>query len=795
MNVTFPKYYSNRNQSLKLTPIGKEDKFNSDKSINSSKLFMPVCSYFYQPSFGRLKKSELNEFEFACAVKFKAPLEKFNTSDDFQEWANKKLEEKTDLSNYKYKEKIVEDEVKKILTEWKEYLSEDDVYKSNPALSMIIFDAITGDLSPETHNLPPVLHKGVLSDSIGQFSGNLKQNRRAIPNFAKMYQNNLRLEYTKGEGLEHGEFESPALWVKIPSQKHDPENFEQNVKKLKSLSHQSWCTRSTHAEEYLGRGDFYVYIKDNEPKVGIRFDGDKIAEIQGERNNGQIPLSYFDEIKSFVASNGFKGAERQIEKADERNVQITKIKRALVEDSEEKKAENIFKYVGMLEKVDDDGLLILKSFGQPHDFTFEELGVNENDLFKNVKIILDYADFSGTRVKDIGCLKLIRGSAKFCRSAITSLKYLEYIGGDAYMEGTNIDDLGHLKSVGGGVYFQHSKIVNLKELEHIGRDASFDKSLVSDLSKLKFIGGNANFRDSQIENLGELKTIGGYLSIHDSQVTSLGKLETIGKDFYCGKSMIEDLGELKSIGGSVSFRDTQITNLGKLQTIGGYTDFTKSKITSLGELENIGGNAIFENSEITDLGNLKVIGKDAKFSRSLIEDLGELRHIGGDAIFKNSKVTDLGDLESIGKNVDFANTQITDLNNLETIGGDARFSGSLVDDLGALKSIGGSAYFENSLITRLGKLEAIGNSAYLQNSMVEDLGNLKSIGGFVDFRNSKLTTLANLEHIGGGFDIGSCGISDLGRLKCKGVNIFKDDEKIDKKRLSKILQKRQRKTA
>ena len=75
---------------------------------------------------------------------------------------------------------------------------------------------------------------------------------------------------------------------------NDPENFEANVEKLKTLSHKNWCTKSFNAEPYLSQGDFHVYLENGEPKLGIRFIGSKIQEIQGEQNNGQIPLKYFD---------------------------------------------------------------------------------------------------------------------------------------------------------------------------------------------------------------------------------------------------------------------------------------------------------------------------------------------------------------------------------------------------------------------------------------------------------------------------------------------------------------------
>jgi hypothetical protein len=194
------------------------------------------------------------------------------------------------------------------LQEWKNYLSEDNnIYKDQPAMTMIIFNSISKDLKPDNTVLPPVLNKGVLSQAVEQ----IEKEKRFSENFGKVYTNNLRLYEMNGDkGVNTGE--NTTKWVKIPSKEHDPGKFEDNVTKLKNLSHPAWCTKATNARPYLSQGDFYIYLKNGQPKAAVRFIGDEIQEIQGAKNDGRIPFMYVDEIKTFLKEKDFYYNEEKI---------------------------------------------------------------------------------------------------------------------------------------------------------------------------------------------------------------------------------------------------------------------------------------------------------------------------------------------------------------------------------------------------------------------------------------------------------------------------------------------------
>ena len=42
-----------------------------------------------------------------------------------------------------------------------------------------------------------------------------------------------------------------------------------------------------------------MYLENGNPKLGVRFVGDEVAEIQGQRNNSKIPLKYFDTFMEY----------------------------------------------------------------------------------------------------------------------------------------------------------------------------------------------------------------------------------------------------------------------------------------------------------------------------------------------------------------------------------------------------------------------------------------------------------------------------------------------------------------
>ena len=655
-------------------------------------------------SFGALKKSKFSGIDLLVVNKFKAPIEKFNSNGDLQNWCNEKIEEiiKTD---YKGRRQETVIQRKAMLKEWVDYVQkENDAYK--PAIQLLILDGITKNLEHDEDTLPPVLNKGILAQTVEEIQNKLKINPNTQINFSKQYQINLQKSMLQTESEE--KIENKTGWVVIPSKENDPEHFEENIEKLKLLSHHNWCTKSFNAKPYLDKGDFHVYLEKGKPKLGIRFDGDEIQEIQGEKNNSKIPVKYLDIAKKQVAKYKLADKTKQeFEVAEKAKEKANEILRKLPQGIKNADSDEIFNAVGIKASKTDDGLLHISEYRQPDEsLTFEDLGVDENRLLKDVKVIAGDADFKGSEIKELKTLQYINGNANFEHSLIENLNNLRYIGGDASFRGT--------------------KIKNMDNIQEIGRNADFSYSEITSLASLKNIGGDARFNDSKIKDMRNLQTIGRYAEFENSLIENLSNLQSIKYDANFRRTeQLKNLSNLQTIGFNANFQCSSVENLSSLKSIGFSADFGCSAVTNLDSLESIGGDADFRHVKIKSLGKLKTIGGDAYFGMSQITDLGDLEKIRGNAKFCESKITNLGNLRYIGKDAVFWLSQVTSLDNLEEIHGDANFWASKVIDLGKLSYIGGNANFSKSETTNLKDLKYIGKEITISPEQGELMQELK----------------------------------------------------------------------
>lgn len=400
-------------------------------------------------SFGALKKTNFEGIDFAVVEKFKVPIEKFKTNDDLQTWAKQQLDIIIN-KDFGAEEKEVNIQRKTMLKEWSDYvLKERNTYRNTTAL--LILSAITKDLKPNNDKLPPVLNKDILANCISEIDKNIKADKKYQFNLNKMYLTKLRKFYLEDSKQENGN----TGWVIIPSKKNDPEHFEENVKKLKTLSYKNWCTASYSSEVFLSTGDFHIYIENGEPKLTLSFLGNEIDEIQGELNNNEIPLSSFDKIKKHIENNNLKLAEdvesefKRVEKLIKLNIKYEKIKNDLQSAIETNDVKAILEYFGTKVEQDDDGMLTISNYTEPIDgISFSDLRINENELFKKIKRIDGNADFGNSKVTDLGNLQNIGEDAIFSNSRLTNLGNLLSIGGDADFDKSNITNLGNLQNIG-----------------------------------------------------------------------------------------------------------------------------------------------------------------------------------------------------------------------------------------------------------------------------------------------------------------------------------------------------------
>jgi hypothetical protein len=234
-----------------------------------------------------MKKSQFSGLDLACVETFKAPIEKFNTQDDLDKWAQDKLAPKLDLDQYDNKRGYETKQRFGCLKCWKDYLN-----LVNGACALFIFDNITRDIKPDNREQPPIFNSDVFTKTVQELDNGKK--------FKKSYENNLRLWAMGNDGVV-------TKWIKIPSKEHDPENFKTNVQRLNVLSSRTWCTKAEeYTKNYLSEGELHIYMENSKPKIAISTTDDKLEEIQGLKNNSIIPSECTQMIEDFIKENNLK---------------------------------------------------------------------------------------------------------------------------------------------------------------------------------------------------------------------------------------------------------------------------------------------------------------------------------------------------------------------------------------------------------------------------------------------------------------------------------------------------------
>ncbi len=476
-----------------------------------------------------LKKSDFAGFDIYVIEKYKPNIQKFKDKNDLQIFAQNEILKLKD-KDFSGRQQETTVQRKNMLEEWFNYvIKENDAYSNTQQL--VILASITKELKPDNDAIPPVLNKGVLANTIVELETRLKNNPKENFDFNKVYQNNLRTAITNIVSAHKGF----TGWVVIPSMKNDAKKFNKNVEKLKILSHPQWCTKSFNAEPYLQKGDIHIYLKNGMPVLCIRLDGDIVEEIQGEKNNNKIPSKYFDIFNEYQNEHKFnlsKRCKNNVEQAENTKIKI----------------ENIVKKLGNCTKLEsiDDAVQLLKYFGIQsiktpkgleishynafyEGLSFEDMGIDENKLFKYIY--------------------KINGDVSFQSSTATNLGNLEYIDGNVSFFFSEMETLGKLKEIKGNVFFGNSNIINTGKLEYIGGDAIFGGSKLRELSNIKTIAGKADFSYSI--------------------VTSIGNLEEIKGNTKFGLCPLKNTNKLKKIGGNADFRCSEIYSLDNLEYIGG----------------------------------------------------------------------------------------------------------------------------------------------------------------------------------------------------------------------------------
>lgn len=485
----------------------------------------------YYPQFTAMKKSQFKGVDLFAVNTFKAPIEKFNDMKDFQNWAKTLLNEKINLNNYKHEYRTVDNERMNRLKTWKEYILNDNpIYTAIPALALIVFNAISKNLKRENYEQPPVFNAGALAKTVEEMEIILNTKNPQF-NFIKHYENNLR---TVEMGMNTQTAGSYTGWIKIPSQTNDPENFTTNVEKLKTLSHPNWCTASFNARPYLAKGDFHLFMDNGNPKVGIRFEKDKVAEIQGELNNQKIPLEYYQDIFEHLNTENAKlsqRAEGQLTEVKHLHRKLMKFLKKYPDAIENIDIPQLLKIMGIYESTLPDGTYQIISFSTiDNDYleVFKALEISEEMLLENVSEVSEDIILEASNLKTFNKLKKVGGQLYINKCPhLESLGTLKEVGTLTIDDAPKLTSLGELKKVNKIATIVAEALQTLGNLEYVGRDLICDASSIKTLSKLKFVGGGFVCNEN-LNSTGELEEVSGNANFDNSNITSLGKLKKVG---------------------------------------------------------------------------------------------------------------------------------------------------------------------------------------------------------------------------------------------------------------------------
>ena len=433
-NLSFvPKYgilnnkkKQNSNSQVTVTSPIKTDSINFTGKSSPS-MYSTVFEYLTAEIFGKNKKFGVDG-SFLSASKIKEAVKNvFDSERAFPDYKNSsatKIKWKTyipqDIRVYSI-DKINEARADRF-GKWKKCLENPSANIKNKdlarklekdkSLRLVVWDAITSEIKENNRHIPVPLNENALLETVKDFE-KIEPISRAVrcakPSFLDVYTHRLRDNLL----MKMGKSDEKAVWVKIPSKKHDIAHFEQNIENLETLSCRNWCTRSSvdKAREALEEGDFYIYLKRNsisicEPVVVITTYKGKIDQIQGIENNNIVPLNLVGEIKTFIKSNNLKCqsglsdeypmATQSIMISEKLNEVLPDIQKSFAKSIKDNDSISMFKYLGVNAKQDSkDGLLTIGTYKPSYSLDknsgisipYSMFGFNEDDLLKNVKII------------------------------------------------------------------------------------------------------------------------------------------------------------------------------------------------------------------------------------------------------------------------------------------------------------------------------------------------------------------------------------------------------------------------
>ena len=179
----------------------------------------------------------------------------------------------------------------------------------------------------------------------------------------------------------------------------------------------------------------------------------------------------------------------------------------------------IFNYFGIKSRRTDSNRFTISHYKQPSDdFTFANLGIDENNLMEQIITIEGDADFKRTSLKDTKNIRHIGGNCDISRSRITYFPKLMDIKGDLIAESSLLENIGSLRRVEGNVDCAFCCLKNLNSLEYVGGDLDLTSNYnLKSLGNVEYVGGDLYIADTKIKKAEHLKEVGGKIYVNTRQ--------------------------------------------------------------------------------------------------------------------------------------------------------------------------------------------------------------------------------------------------------------------------------------
>ena len=208
------------------------------------------------------------------------------------------------------------------------------------------------------------------------------------------------------------------------------------------------------------------------------------------------------------------------------------------------KAVEIFEQYGIKTSVDNNNMITISHYCQPNDKTFSELGIDEDDLIKNVIACAGVFDLNKSKLTTFP-LAASREIRLYENNNISEMPELRAVG--SFVTNKNIKKLPKLKFAG-SIQLEESPIKTLPKLKEAGIFIAQNSEL-KELPALETVA-RLCIVDCPIEDLKELKYAGDvFICSSDEEnkisLQSLNKLEEVEK-LFVANSNLKSVPQLKA---------------------------------------------------------------------------------------------------------------------------------------------------------------------------------------------------------------------------------------------------------